>query len=507
MQLALVYSRARIGIDAPLITIEVHLSNGLPAFHMVGLPEASVRESRDRVRSALINAQFEFPARRITVNLAPADIPKDGSRFDLAIALGILVASGQINGSKLRELEFIGELGLTAELRRIDSCLPALIQCEAQQRQLVLPGANAGEIHDFSKRGLLPVRNLGEAAALLQGQFTPELTTHEQRPPLHNESKSMGDFADIVGQATARRALEIAAAGNHNLLFSGPPGTGKTLMASRLPTILPPLNRRELLETCSIYSVANEGELLYQRQRPFRAPHHTASAVALIGGGNQAKPGEVSLAHGGVLFLDELPEYPRKVLDVLREPLESGEVAIARANFKLRYPARFQLIAAMNPCPCGYYKDPLHECRCTPDQIVRYRSRVSGPLLDRIDLFVHVPRLAPGTLQQAQTSENSRDIRQRVLAARKRQLDRAGASNGQLPLSDMKRDCSLNQSCHDLLIKAERRLGLSARAQHRIIKVARTIADLDSSENIKQHHLSEALGYRDGVSLRRSEHS
>jgi len=498
MQLALVYSRARIGIDAPLITIEVHLANGLPAFHIVGLPEASVRESRDRVRSALVNAQFEFPARRITVNLAPADIPKEGSRFDLPIALGILVASGQISGAKLRELEFIGELGLTGELRRIDASLPAAIQCEHQQRQLVLPAANATEIHTFSDRGLLAVANLGEAAALLQGQFTPPLIEAAQATA--SCGGNGGDFADIVGQATARRALEIAAAGSHNLLFSGPPGTGKTLMASRLPTILPPLSRNELLETCSIYSVAGDGEFLLRRHRPFRAPHHTASAIALIGGGTQARPGEVSLAHGGVLFLDELPEYPRKVLDVLREPLESGEVAIARANFKVRYPARFQLIAAMNPCPCGYHNDPRHECRCTPDQILRYRTRISGPLLDRIDLFVHVPRLPPGSLQQADAAESSEPIRRRVIAARKLQLARSGLSNSQLPLQHIKRDCALNTTCRDLLLRAEHKLGLSARAQHRIIKVARTIADLEAAEHIDLNHLSEALAYRDGVS-------
>ena len=285
MQLALVYSRARIGVDAPLITIEVHLANGLPAFHIVGLPEASVRESRDRVRSALVNARFDFPDRRITVNLAPADIPKEGSRFDLPIAVGILVASGQVSGARLDELEFIGELGLTGELRRIDACLPAAIQCEQQQRQLVLPGINAAEIESFSDKGLLAVANLGEAAALLQGQFTPSRSAQPEAPATPDDT--IGDFADIGGQASARRGLEIAAAGSHNLLFSGPPGTGKTLMASRLPSILPPLSKAELLETSSIYSVAGEAEFLFQRRRPFRAPHHTASAVALIGGGCQ----------------------------------------------------------------------------------------------------------------------------------------------------------------------------------------------------------------------------
>ncbi|WP_372779929.1 YifB family Mg chelatase-like AAA ATPase [Litorivivens sp.] len=492
MHFALVYSRARIGIDAPLITIEVHLSNGLPAFSIVGLPEASVRESRERVRSALLNAGFEFPNRRMTVNLAPADIPKEGSRFDLAIAVGILAASGQLRCKDLSPWEFVGELGLTSELRRIDASLPAAIQCEKAGRQLVLPTDNAAEIFDFAPDTLIPVQSLGDTVATLQGQ--QRIATDLRRPQAENETAAP-DFGDIVGQHSARRALEIAASGSHNLLFSGPPGTGKTLMASRLPSILPTLSRDELLETSSIYSVSGD-HFSYRQQRPFRNPHHTASAVSLVGGGNQARPGEVSLAHGGVLFLDELPEYPRKVLDVLREPLEAGEITIARANLKVRYPARFQLIAAMNPCPCGYHKDPLHECRCTPDQVQRYRSRISGPLLDRIDLFVHVPRLPPGSLQQAATGESSAAIRDRVLAARERQLARAGCCNAQLTVSALRTTCALNSACSELLLKAEAKLGLSPRAQHRVIKVARTIADLDHSDSIALKHLSEALTYR-----------
>lgn len=491
MHFALVYSRARIGIDAPLITIEVHLSNGLPAFNIVGLPEASVRESRERVRSAMLNAGFEFPSRRMTVNLAPADIPKEGSRFDLAIAVGILAASGQLRRKDLSPWEFVGELGLTSELRRIDASLPAAIQCEKAGRQLVLPTDNAAEIFDFAPHTLIPVQSLGETVAVLQGQqrIAPEL------PPPPSADSSTPDFGDIVGQHSARRALEIAASGSHNLLFSGPPGTGKTLMASRLPSILPPLSRDELLETSSIYSVSGDS-FSYRQQRPFRNPHHTASAVSLVGGGTQARPGEVSLAHGGVLFLDELPEYPRKVLDVLREPLEAGEITIARANLKVRYPARFQLVAAMNPCPCGYHKDPLHECRCTPDQVQRYRSRISGPLLDRIDLFVHVPRLPPGSLQQAETGECSATIRERVLAARERQLARADCCNAQLTVSALRKTCALTPAGSELLLKAEAKLGLSPRAQHRVIKVARTIADLDHSDSIELKHLSEALTYR-----------
>ena len=489
---ALVYSRARIGIDAPLISIEVDLSNGLPGFSIVGLPEASVRESRDRVRSALLNAGFDFPARRITVNLAPADIPKEGSRFDLPIAIGILAASEQLRCHDLSPWEFVGELGLTSELRRIDASLPAAIQCEKTGRKLVLPTQNAQEIFDFAPTTLAPVSSLSETVAYLQGQ---QSLVPIAAPARNGSAIETPDFSDIVGQQAARRALEIAAAGNHNLLFSGPPGTGKSLMASRLPSILPPLNRDELLETSSIYSVSGD-HFHYHQQRPFRTPHHTASAVALVGGGSQAKPGEVSLAHGGVLFLDELPEYPRKVLEVLREPLEAGEITIARANMKVRYPARFQLIGAMNPCPCGYFKDPLHECRCTPDQVQRYRNRISGPLLDRIDLFVHVPRLPPGTLQQSQPGEDSATIRQRVLDARERQLRRQHCCNALLGVTALRRHCPLDESCSDLLIKAETRLGLSPRAQHRIVKVARTIADLDHSPAILLKHMSEALTYR-----------
>lgn len=499
MTLALVYSRARIGIEAPLISIEVHLSNGLPAFHIVGLPEASVRESRDRVRSALLNAGFSFPDRRITINLAPADIPKDGSRFDLPIAIGILAADGQVRAESLSAYEFIGELGLTGELRRIDASLPAAIQCENSGRQLVLPIANAVDIAAFVPDSLVPVATLGDAAAFLQGEFIPAAITTDAAP---ESPPDAADFADIVGQPGARRALEIAAAGAHNLLFSGPPGTGKTLMASRLPSILPPLNRSELLETCSIYSVAGDDRPGYQRQRPFRAPHHTASAIALVGGGNQARPGEVSLAHGGVLFLDELPEYPRKVLEVLREPLEAGAITIARANIKVSYPACFQLVAAMNPCPCGYHNDPQHDCRCTPDQILRYKNRISGPLLDRIDLFVHVPRLPPGTLQQSSAAENSATVRERVIAARERQLQRAGVSNAQLDLAAIKRHCALDAACRALLLRAERQLALSARGVHRITKVARTIADLEGATAINSSHLSEALAYREAQGLR-----
>ncbi|MBB3048836.1 magnesium chelatase family protein [Litorivivens lipolytica] len=491
MHFALVYSRARIGIDAPLITIEVHLSNGLPAFNIVGLPEASVRESRERVRSALLNAGFEFPARRMTVNLAPADIPKEGSRFDLPIAIGILAASDQLKCEALDHFEFIGELGLTSELRRIDASLPAAMQCESAGRKLILPTANAAEIQHFVSATLRAVDNLGQTVALLQGEADP--STIPERT--ETENGSTGDFADIIGQHGAKRALEIAAAGAHNLLFSGPPGTGKTLIASRLPSILPPLTRQELLESSAIHSVAGN-PVNYRANRPFRSPHHTASAVSLVGGGSHACPGEVSLAHGGVLFLDELPEYPRKVLDVLREPLEAGEITIARANRKIRYPARFQLLAAMNPCPCGYHNDPLHECRCTPDQVRRYRNRISGPLLDRIDLFVHVPRLPPGSLQNTTQEESSELIASRVSAARERQFQRAGCCNAQLDASGLREFCPLDSNSRDLLGKAEARLGLSPRAQHRIIKVARTLADLEGAASISLKHLSEALTYR-----------
>lgn len=490
MALATVYSRARLGVDAPLITVEVHLSGGLPAFNIVGLPEATVREAKDRVRSALINSQFNFPVSRITVNLAPADLPKEGGRFDLPIAIGILLATGQLSQEQTSAYEFLGELGLGGELRGVAAALPAAIQCESAQRCLILPADNRG-LGSLVDPGALREASdlLSVVAHLCQRQTLPEGSI----APIDLGHSRYPDIADVKGQAMAKRALEIAAAGNHSLLFSGPPGTGKTLLASRLPGILPPLSEDEQRDIAIMQSVA--GQPLNLR-RPFRTPHHTASAAALVGGGSSPRPGEISLAHRGVLFLDELPEFPRKVLEVLREPLESGEVVISRARQQLKFPARFQLISAMNPCPCGYDGDERQPCRCTPDQIQRYRNRISGPLLDRIDLRMRVQRMAVGELQQSPVGESSAAIRERVCAARQRQLSRRGKVNALLEAAEVLQDCALSREGNNFMMQAEAQLNLSARAHHRILKVARTIADLATSEAIQLEHLQEAILYR-----------
>ncbi|MFT4198675.1 MAG: YifB family Mg chelatase-like AAA ATPase, partial [Pseudoxanthomonas sp.] len=395
MSLALVHSRARAGVHAPAVRVEVHLSGGLPATHIVGLPEAAVREARDRVRAALLCAQFEFPARRITVNLAPADLPKDGGRFDLPIALGILAASGQIDRQALAAWEFLGELALTGELRAVDGVLPAVLAARADGRRLMVPSGSAAEAALPGEGHAAAARTLLEVCAVLAGrrEAEPARAPGFVPPPVP-------DLADVRGQLQARRALEVAAAGGHHLLLVGSPGCGKTLLASRLPGILPEASEAEALETAAIASVSGRGlEPARWRQRPFRSPHHTASAMALVGGGTLPRPGEISLAHHGVLFLDELPEWSRAALEVLRQPLESGTVTVSRAARSMEFPARFQLVAAMNPCPCGWAGDPCGRCHCSRDAIARYRSRISGPLLDRIDLQVEVPRLPPAALR------------------------------------------------------------------------------------------------------------
>ncbi|MFP5505328.1 MAG: YifB family Mg chelatase-like AAA ATPase [Gammaproteobacteria bacterium] len=493
MSLAIVYSRAQLGIAAPLVTVEVHLGNGLPGLSIVGLPETAVKESKDRVRGALLNCRFEFPARRITINLAPADLPKDGGRFDLPIALGILAASGQIEPRALADCEFIGELALSGELRAVTGALPASIAAAQASRRLLVPWGNYTEaalvetLPPLAARHLLEVtRHFGEGTGLP----APPAPARAAAP------SSAPDLADVRGQARARRALEVAAAGGHSLLFAGPPGTGKSLLASRLPGILPPMTDHEALEAAAIASVSAPGFRPAQwRQRPFRAPHHTASAVALVGGGSHPRPGEISLAHHGVLFLDELPEFDRRVLEVLREPLETGQITISRAARQAEFPARFQLIAAMNPCPCGYLGDASGRCRCAPEQIHRYRQRISGPLLDRIDIQVEVPRLPPRALQGS-PGEDSATVRARVSAARDRMLTRQGDCNARLSGGDLDRHCALGTQERALLHQALDRLDLSARAYHRILRVARTLADLDAAERIDARHLGEALGYR-----------
>jgi len=497
MSLATLYTRAT-GLDAPAVTIEVHLANGLPALSIVGLPEAAVKESKDRVRAAILNSQFEFPSRRITVNLAPADLPKEGGRFDLPIALGILAASGQIPLKGLDRYEFAGELALSGELRPILGVLPLSIQAEKMGRHIVVPKESAAEAALVRSATVFSASHLLEVCAHLHGHNTMESITNHLSTISEPANSQEFDMADVQGQHQARRALELAAAGGHNLLFYGPPGTGKTMLASRLPTILPRMSEKESTETAAVYSISNRGFSVDNwGKRPFRNPHHSASSVALVGGGNPPKPGEVSLAHNGVLFLDELPEFDRKVLEVLREPLEAGQITIARAAYQADFPARFQLIAAMNPCPCGYLGHPNGKCRCTSEQVSRYRSRISGPLLDRIDMQVEVPPL-PQTelLEKREDIESSATINQRVEMSRRSQLQRQGKPNAQLSSRETEDHCRLSGECRQLITQAATHLGLSARAHHRIRRVARTIADLAQSESIDVAHLSEAIGYR-----------
>ena len=493
MGLALVHARARVGVCAPAVAVEVHLAGGLPAMSIVGLPEAAVREAKDRVRAAIQCAQFEFPARRITVNLAPADLPKDGGRFDLAIALGILAASGQVRLETLHEYEFLGELGLTGELRAIDGVLPAALAAARAGRKLIVPPGNGAEAALATDVQACTARTLLEVCAMLNGSKI--LPAAIALPALRVWSP---DMRDVRGQAQARRALEVAAAGGHHLLLIGPPGCGKTLLASRLPGLLPEASEAEALETAAIASVSGRGlDPARWRERPFRAPHHTASAVALVGGGAEPRPGEISLAHHGVLFLDELPEWERRALEVLREPLESGVVTISRAARQSEFPARFQLVAAMNPCPCGWAGDPSGRCRCAADAIRRYRARISGPLLDRIDLHVDVPRLPPAQLRpDAPDGESTCEVRTRVEHARSLQQQRAGKPNALLSQAETMAACRLDARDQALLERAIDALQLSARSMHRILRVARTIADLAGSPDIATVHLTEALGYR-----------
>ncbi len=496
MSLAIIHTRGRHGIDAPPVTVEVHLSNGLPSLNIVGLPETAVRESKDRVRSAIINAGFEFPARRITINLAPADLPKEGGRFDLPIALGILAASGQIPADHLEQFECVGELALSGELRFVSAVLPAVIACHKAGRKLIVPRANADEVVLYQAAEVFAADSL----LAVTGHFTGSqrlLMAAEACPFGEQPAPYCRDLAELRGQPQARRALEIAAAGGHGLLMFGPPGTGKTLMASCMPGILPPLTEQEAIEVSAIYSVAGYGSRPYSRQRPFRAPHHSASGVALVGGGSCPRPGEITLAHHGVLFLDELPEYERRVLEMLRQPLESGEICISRSARQTLFPARFQLLAAMNPCPCGYLGDKSHACVCRPEQVQRYRRKLSGPLLDRIDMHLEVARLsAPALLDQSATEESSAAVLQRVLKARDLQKARQQSLNNQLTSHELDAYVVLDTTEKCQLMGMIDRLGLSARAVHRILRLARTIADLSETERVSKHHLAEAISFR-----------
>ena len=493
MSLAVLYSRALTGMDAPQVTVEVHLSGGLPNFTIVGLPETEVKESKDRVRAALQNARFEFPARRITVNLAPADLPKESGRFDLPIALGILAATGQIPGDKLAEYEFAGELALTGELRPIRGALAMTVRAVKSGRAFVLPFESAKEAALVENAIVYPAKSLLEVCGHLTGQAILARLSEQPTP----QAASYLDLGDVKGQTQAKRALEIAAAGVHSVLMVGPPGTGKSMLAHRFPGLLPSMTLDEALESAAIQSLGSGGfKLENWRRRVIRSPHHTASSAALVGGGGNPKPGEISLAHLGVLFLDELPEFQRSVLEVLREPLESGRITISRAARQADFPAQFQLVAAMNPCPCGYLGHPNGKCRCSPDQVARYRGKISGPLLDRIDIQIEVPALSESELTKQTDGESSNAVQPRVEIAYRRQLARQNKPNSQLTTKEIDRLCKPDEAGENLLKQAISRLGLSARAYHRILKLARTIADLAAQDNITSAYIGEAIQYR-----------
>ncbi|MEN3275943.1 MAG: magnesium chelatase family protein [Massilia sp.] len=504
MSLAVLRSRALAGVEALPVSVEVHLANGLPSFTIVGLPDAEVREAKDRVRAALQNVGFDIPPRRITINLAPADLPKESGRFDLPIAMGILAASGQIPSKELDRYEFAGELSLSGQLRPVRGALAMTFAIGRSggtgtaRRAFILPKANADEAALVADASIYPAETLLEVCAHFaapndETRLPRYRTERPVQPPRYP------DFSDVKGQRHTKRALEIAAAGNHSLLLVGPPGAGKSMLASRFPGLLPPMTDEEALEAAAVQSLTGSFSAERWRSRPFRSPHHTSSGVALVGGGNVPRPGEVSLAHCGVLFLDELPEFDRKVLEVLRQPLESGVITISRAAHQADFPARFQLIAAMNPCPCGWQGHPSGKCHCTNESAQRYRDRISGPLLDRIDMQIEVSAMSPEAMSSQADGESSAAIAQRVAAAHAIQHERQGKPNQRLTTHEIDRLCVLDAAGDKTLRSAMSMMNWSARAYHRVLKVARTIADLAGADTINAAHVSEAVAYRRGL--------